>query len=296
MNRAEFLQSGGFPLTTNTLNFIQESFTLLQELVSLAGDKTIVRGCVQTGATISDGVVVLNGELLPFRGGAPSASVILVEEKEPKTFEDGITREIYKNRYLRFGSGGNSMPWSGFVRLKDLKTFRNLPTEISSAIDSPRLDVLATSKAVKTLNDKIGGLSIVPTGVVVMWSGALNAIPEGFALCDGQNGTPDLRNRFVVGAGDEYSVGNTGGAKEVGLNTAQIPAHTHLIMANAIATNDTVSAGTQMAKTRTGGGRSDANLGGVSNPALVGKSSSVGGGDPHENRPPYYSLAFIIKL
>jgi microcystin-dependent protein len=296
MNRAEFLQPGGFPLNTNTLNFIQDSFTLLQELVGLAGDRTIVRGCIQTGSNVSDGVIILNGELLPFKGGALSTSVVVVEEKEEKTFEDGISREIYKNRFMRFGSGGNSIPWSDFVRLKDLKTFRQLPHQVSSAINEDKADQLATSRALKLLNDKIGGLSIVPTGVVVMWSGALNNIPEGFALCDGQNGTPNLRNRFIVGAGDEYSVGITGGAKEVELNTSQIPAHTHLIMANAIATNDTVSSGTQMAKTRTGGGRSDANLGGVSNPALVGKSSSVGGGDPHENRPPYYSLAFIIKL
>ena len=56
------------------------------------------------------------------------------------------------------------------------------------------------------------GIQGIPSGVIMMWSGAQNAIPSGFVLCDGQNSTPDLRNRFVVGATDTYSVGATGGA------------------------------------------------------------------------------------
>lgn len=53
---------------------------------------------------------------------------------------------------------------------------------------------------------------IVPTGLIAMWSGAADAIPAGFALCNGENGTPDLRGRFVVGAGNsDYPVGATGG-------------------------------------------------------------------------------------
>ena len=53
--------------------------------------------------------------------------------------------------------------------------------------------------------------ALVPSGVVMMWSGAANAIPSGYVLCDGTNSTPDLRNRFVIGAGDTYAVGATGG-------------------------------------------------------------------------------------
>jgi len=59
-----------------------------------------------------------------------------------------------------------------------------------------------------------GSAGAIPTGVITMWSGAENAIPNGWVLCDGQNSTPDLRNRFVVGAGTggNYSVTNTGGS------------------------------------------------------------------------------------
>lgn len=58
----------------------------------------------------------------------------------------------------------------------------------------------------------------VPNGAIIMWSGSVATIPDGFSLCDGANGTPDLRNRFVIGAGNTYAVGATGG----GSATAQI--------------------------------------------------------------------------
>lgn len=67
----------------------------------------------------------------------------------------------------------------------------------------------------------------LPSGIIAMWSGAANAIPSGWLLCNGSNGTPDLRNRFIVGAGSSYSVGNTGGSDSVTLTSAQMPSHTH---------------------------------------------------------------------
>lgn len=67
----------------------------------------------------------------------------------------------------------------------------------------------------------------IPSGIITMWSGASNAIPEGWFLCDGNNNTPDLRNRFIVGAGSSYAVGNTGGADTVTLTSSNIPAHFH---------------------------------------------------------------------
>lgn len=67
----------------------------------------------------------------------------------------------------------------------------------------------------------------LPSGIITMWSGSSDAIPSGWLLCNGSNGTPDLRNRFIVGAGSSYSVGNTGGSDSVTLTTAQMPSHSH---------------------------------------------------------------------
>ena len=74
-----------------------------------------------------------------------------------------------------------------------------------------------------------GGLSTysIPSGGIIIWSGASNAIPTGWVLCDGNNSTPDLRNRFIVGAGNSYNVGVTGGFDSVSLSESQIPGHTH---------------------------------------------------------------------
>lgn len=55
-------------------------------------------------------------------------------------------------------------------------------------------------------------LGIIPIGGIIMWSGAQNAIPQYWQLCDGTNGAPDLRDRFIVGAGNNYTVGATGGS------------------------------------------------------------------------------------
>lgn len=66
----------------------------------------------------------------------------------------------------------------------------------------------------------------LPRGIIVMWSGKLDALPAGWALCDGSNGTPDLRNRFVMGVGAPEYHGSTGGATN---HRHQSDKHTHQI-------------------------------------------------------------------
>ena len=139
------------------------------------------------------------------------------------------------------------------------------------------------------------GYGTIPVGGIIMWSGSTSNLPAGWALCNGQNGTPDLSNRFIVSIGDQYSMGARGGAKEVALNVNQIPSHTHLYAGDdcLIYIND----GNYRAwdnKFSIPGGY-DA----TSNPAGNGsiyKTSATGGGQAHENRPPYYALAFIMRV
>lgn len=120
------------------------------------------------------------------------------------------------------------------------------------------------------------------TGMIMMWSGAISNIPSGWVLCDGNNSTPDLRDRFIVGAGNSYAVAATGGADSVTLTTSQIPSHTHSIQIRTGLDDNNFSFNQ--------GFSSDApNSGGTFN------SNATGGGQSHENRPPYYALAFIMK-
>ena len=124
-----------------------------------------------------------------------------------------------------------------------------------------------------------GGNALVPRGTIVMFNGA--AAPAGWAICDGARGeTPDLRNRFIVGAGASYGVGATGGADTVTLTVEQIPSHSHTfhMMGNA-------NPGDNWIPSR-----------GSNNPQDSGQTRATGGGQAHENRPPYYALTYIMKL
>ncbi len=139
-------------------------------------------------------------------------------------------------------------------------------------------------------------LDLVPAGAIIMWSGAIGSVPTGWQICDGSNGTPDLRDRFIVGAGSTYAVGATGGAAEVTLSVAQMPAHNH-----SASTNQT--GGIEFSRTdRHGGGiyygtgtihyENNSSMGNHSHSVTV---NNTGGGQAHENRPPYYALALICK-
>lgn len=117
-----------------------------------------------------------------------------------------------------------------------------------------------------------------PAGIIVMWSGSIVSIPAGWFLCNGANGTPDLRDKFIVGAGSTYAVAATGGEATHTLITAEMPAHVH---------SGAASMGSQ--HSFSAGSPHETSL--VSNV----NTGSTGGGGAHENRPPYYSLAYIQK-
>lgn len=117
----------------------------------------------------------------------------------------------------------------------------------------------------------------IPSGGIIIWSGAENAVPSGWALCDGNNGTPDLRDRFVLGAGTDYAVGATGGEKAHTLTISEMPQHSHTYSAPA---------GTSSLM---GSGRTPFSV-------YTGSTGSAGGSEAHNNMPPYYALCYIMKL
>jgi len=90
---------------------------------------------------------------------------------------------------------------------------------------------IAPTAAAGTNNTQIATTAFVnsalPVGSVIMWYGLLANIPTGWQICDGTNGTPDMRDRFPVGAGTSYALNDTGGANSVTLDVTQIPSHAH---------------------------------------------------------------------
>ena len=125
------------------------------------------------------------------------------------------------------------------------------------------------------------GVESFVTGMIILWSGAADAIPTGFVLCDGNNSTPNLSGRFVVGydaSNSDYDVNDTGGAESVTLTVNQIPSHTHNLLFGIGAFG-----GSSGAQTPRDSGTTS------------GRIQNTGGGQSHENRPPYYALCYIMK-
>jgi len=151
------------------------------------------------------------------------------------------------------------------------------------------------------------------SGMIILWSGNTGNIPTGFVLCDGQFNTPDLRNRFVVGAGDVYNPGNTGGSDSVTLATANLPSHTHSASSSSSVTDPGHVHSTTFDNKKyfPGGGSTTIGYGGAGGyPADVFTMNSqttgisvnttttidpTGSGSAIENRPRYYALCYIMK-
>jgi hypothetical protein len=145
----------------------------------------------------------------------------------------------------------------------------------------------------------------IPAGLISMWSGSIGSIPSGWYLCDGSNGTPNLTDRFVIGAGSTYAVNGTGGATSVTLVTANMPAHTHT--ATVTDPGHTHAISTPVTGLTSGGasGWQGANTGNsytasasVTNSATTGitvSNASIGSGSSFSIIPSYYALAFIQK-
>jgi len=149
----------------------------------------------------------------------------------------------------------------------------------------------------------ISGTAFV-TGMIMLWSGSIASVPSGWALCNGSNGTPDLRNRFIVGAGSTYAVDATGGSAD-----AITVSHTHTFSATTSGVGDhthgvprinpNVGTGTHGVFASydrllfdyvitTGAGAHDH--------TVSGTTASSGSSGTNANLPPYYALAYIMKL
>jgi microcystin-dependent protein len=116
----------------------------------------------------------------------------------------------------------NSVTGTGSMALSASPTFTGTPLAPTAAATTNNTQI-ATTAFVR---------SIIPAGVILMWSGSIVSIPTGWLLCDGTNGTPNLRDRFIVGAGSTYAVAATGGATSVTLGTTNLPSHTHSLSAS----------------------------------------------------------------
>ena len=158
----------------------------------------------------------------------------------------------------------------------------------------------------------------VPSGCILIWSGSVGSIPAGFVLCNGLNSTPDLRNSFILGAGNTYTVGQTGGSTDAVVvshthaATVTDPTHNHSVnfsdpghnhQANSgLAGIGTSAGGPNTIQQSAGSATTSTSTTGISvsnNAAATGISvtnAAAGVSGSGANLPPYYALAYIMKI
>ena len=261
-------------------SFFQKSVTLSGDL-NLTGNAAIVgdvsldeltaRNINITGIVTTSGDIYVTGRFRDVNSETGTSGQILSSTGNGVDWIDANTTSVANS--INVGVNLDSTDADQFVSFFGANS-GNQPNRVDSDFTyNPSTNLLK-------IDGTAGG--IVPSGAIIMWSGAANAIPTGYVLCDGSNNTPDLRNRFVVGAGSgsNYSVNDTGGADSVTLTVDQIPAHTHTYIDQYVAINNGYRP--WPASNNDCGQR---NI----------DSGSTGGGQSHENRPPYYALCFIMK-
>lgn len=278
-------QGAGFPADNEFLMFLQSIIGQVAELSSIGGENFILKGCEVVGGNVSDGWMVLSGEVVRFSGGPLGAQVHIVEQVETASYlEDlnpvdgqGDDKDAYFTRTASFGNIGESVTdWDDLERIRPLIEVQKAAT---------------------------------PVGAIIMWAGAIGSIPSGWALCDGTNGTPNLSGRFIVGYdaadADHDAIGETGGAKAVQLTEAQMPQHSHTGNTNSAGQhshtvgnrNTSTPEHTDTTTLEWGGHTTGINqqipTSSAGSHSHTLTTNSKGGNQPHENRPPYFTLAYI---
>lgn len=143
----------------------------------------------------------------------------------------------------------------------------------------------------------------IPAGMISLWYGAIGSVPAGWYLCDGSNGTPDLRDRFVVGAGSTYSVSQTGGSTD-----AIVVTHTHTATSTSVVTDPghNHATGSETLNIASAAGstwlRPVGTVPQATTTATTGitvatttTNANAGTSGTNANLPPYYALAYVMK-
>jgi len=195
---------------------------------------------------------------------------------------------------------------NGFPSSMKFDTAYWLSVQVSGEDEmSPRYQIGAVPYAINA--DMVDGkdlTQIVPRGVIVMWSGTIGSIPNGWHLCDGTDGTPDLRDRFILGIPPGQEPGQTGGAHSRALTVANLPTHNHPASCSIAGAHthgveqrggDAGSARDFMHRLWGGTVHYDhmTSAGDHTHTITIG---NTGSGTAFDNRPAYFTLAFIMKL
>ena len=246
-------------------------------------DEITCRNANVTGVATVTSALYVNGKLHDGDGDFGTAGQLLSSDGTDLNWIDANTTSVANS--INVGTNLNSTNADQFVTFVQNNSGNN-PIRVDAGIKYNPSTNRLTAGSYAGDGSALTGIEAFVTGMIILWSGAADAIPSGFVLCDGNNNTPNLSGRFVVGydaSNGDYDVNDTGGAENVTLSIAQMPNHKH---------DTTVDNSDLFPAT----GQKTIGFGGAGGyPATTFTMSTTGGGGAHENRPPYYALCYIMK-
>ena len=261
----------------------------------LSVDELTARNANVTGIVTTSGDFYALGRFRDVNSNPGSAGQILSSTGNGVDWIDADTTSVANS--VNVGVNLNSTDADQFVSFFGANS-GNQPNRVDSDFTyNPSTNTLKVGNIV----DSSGNASAFVTGMIILWYGDTTNIPGGWVLCNGSNSTPDLRDRFVIGAGNpDHSAGSTGGSNSITLSEANLPSHRHFVVSNSLGgqnrTNSNVNANNQVRK-GTGAGNlyESYNLASTSADAVSGRSSAVGSGTAFNNKPLYHALCYIMK-
>lgn len=135
--KIDFTKLNGYGFTQETLAFMQDAYNAaLAGIAKIAGDMVIVSGMTDSGVAVSDGWVLVNGELLPFAGGNKQTYFIIQETSGTRKFQDDTVKPVWTTRQARFGSGAGQIPFANLVRLSSIRTLQSSLSTLALALNN----------------------------------------------------------------------------------------------------------------------------------------------------------------
>ena len=280
MNTINFIQTGGVPFTNNVAAEFEKAYSIFNAYGQIAGDKTIISGCVENGSSVSDGFIYVNNELFYFEGGSKSDNIFLNVQNIDKVFEDQTTKTLIKIRTLKFGNAiDNVWAWSEFKRIDTMLSLM------------ARLDTLEASQTITNAKLAI----FTQGGVVFPWFKAVKDIPKGFAP------VWNIAGKTIVGLDpndtDFDTVGKLFGSKKHTLTIEEIPNHKHstspfnkfVAKASDLNNNNSSSTGFDNALSST-----ELAIGNLNATQMTNATEkAIGGSQPHNNVQPSIVANYI---
>ena len=265
----------GDDITVKSINVTSPS--TFSSDVTFTGDITLdeitCRNANVTGVATVGSELYVDGNFYDASGDVGNSGQLLSSTGSGTNWIDANTTSVANS--INVGTNLNSTDADQFITFVESSSGNN-PIRVDTDLKYNPSTNRLTAGSFAGDGSALTGVESFVTGMIIAWYGNTGNIPTGFVLCDGNNNTPDLRDRFIIGSGNNYAVDATGGSKD-----AVLVSHFH--------TTENFVGRSNYAEPRNFGVGTDGNLNSTGNTDTKGESGT------DKNLPPYHALCYIMK-